>query len=101
MVGRALVHGVHVLIARRAHGHAHVRRAPSSILRAVSTSSVETLCTVVNLACRAVDRDYVEPLQHKLQRSFGSLDTRDLRNGYMVCLPRLARGGGSGGNGEG
>jgi hypothetical protein len=59
------------------------------VLRALSTADVDTVCTVVNLASQALDRDYAEPVRRRLQRAFGGLDSRELRAGYMVLANNL------------
>jgi len=44
------------------------------------------MCTVVNLAAQAIDRDYVEPLRRRLQRGY---DPRDPTGAFLVAANNL------------
>jgi len=44
------------------------------------------MCTVVNLAAQAIDRDYVEPLRRRLQRGY---DPRDATGAFLVAANNL------------
>ncbi|CAG8506943.1 12821_t:CDS:2, partial [Acaulospora colombiana] len=59
------------------------------LIRVVSTSDIECLTSVVNLASQSLGTDYIAVFQKRLLTAFATTEQKDAKIGYMILLNNL------------
>ncbi|CAJ0895435.1 9128_t:CDS:10 [Entrophospora sp. SA101] len=57
--------------------------------RAISTSDVDCLTTIVNQIIQSLENDYITLIQRRLFTSFAATESKDAKMGYMILLNNL------------